>query len=71
MNPSDQFERFATECEVMAKVSPCPENRTVWRQSAERWRKIADLFERQTSGPAAIKTATPFRRKRPVKKSRF
>ena len=61
MSTSDRFLRFAAECEVMAEFSPSPENEAVWRQLAERWRKIADLFERQDS---LAHTAGPMRRHR-------
>ena len=47
MNTAERFLRFAAECEAMAKFSHSPENRTVWRQLAERWLRIADLVERQ------------------------
>ena len=49
MNTSERFLRFATECEFMAKFTRDPENKTLWRQMAERWLRIADLFERQNT----------------------
>jgi hypothetical protein len=48
MNASERFLKFAAECEFMAKFAP-PENETVWRQMAERWLRIADLFQRQNT----------------------
>lgn len=54
MNASDRFLRFAAECEFMAKFTPSPENETVWHQMAERWLRIADLFERQNSLAHAV-----------------
>jgi hypothetical protein len=49
MNTSDRFLRFAAECEVMAKRSRSPENRTVWSGLAQRWQRCAELLERQYS----------------------
>jgi hypothetical protein len=48
MNASERFLKFADECEFMAKFAPL-EDETVWRQMAERWLGIADLFERQNT----------------------
>jgi hypothetical protein len=49
MSASDRFLRFATECELMAKVSQDPKNKTVWRDIAERWARCAEFVERQNS----------------------
>ncbi len=49
MNTAERFLRFAAECEAMAKFSHSPENKTVWRQLAERWLCIADLVEHQNT----------------------
>ena len=49
MNTAEHFLRFAAECEAMAKFSHSPENKTVWRQLAERWLRIADLVEHQNT----------------------
>ena len=49
MNLSERFQRFAAECEVMAKLTPNPENQLVWRLMAERWIRCAELCERQDS----------------------
>ena len=49
MNTSDRFLRFAAECEVMAKFSRSPENRTVWSGLAQRWQRCAELLEHQYS----------------------
>jgi len=37
MDPSEKFLRFAAECELMAKFTRSPENKTVWTRMAERW----------------------------------
>ena len=50
MDSSDQFPRFAAECEVMAKFTPSPENEAVWHRMAERWIQCAELIERQEFG---------------------
>jgi len=49
MNLSERFQRFAAECEVMAKFTPDLENQLVWRRLAERWIRCAELSERQVS----------------------
>ena len=49
MDASDRFLRFAAECELMAKDSRDPKNKTVWRNIAERWTRCAELVERQNS----------------------
>jgi hypothetical protein len=49
MNPSENFVRFAAECELMAKFTHISENRTVWIRMAERWLRCAELNDRQTS----------------------
>jgi hypothetical protein len=40
---------FAAECELMAKFTRSPENRTVWHRMAERWIRCAEMVERQYS----------------------
>jgi len=49
MNLSERFQRFAAECEVMAKFTPDLENQLVWRRMAERWIRCAELSEGQVS----------------------
>jgi hypothetical protein len=49
MDPSEKFLRFAAECEVMAKFTRSPENRTVWTRMAERWLRCARLYDRASS----------------------
>ena len=49
MNASERFLKFAAECEAMAKFSHSRENKTVWRELAERWLRIADFVERQNT----------------------
>ncbi len=49
MNTADRFLRFAAECEVMAKFSRSPENRSVWNGLAQRWQRCAELFDEQYS----------------------
>jgi hypothetical protein len=49
MNPSENFVRFAAECELMAKFTHIAENRAVWIRMAERWLRCAELNDRQTS----------------------
>lgn len=49
MNSSDRFLQFAAECELMARISQDPKNKTVWRNIAERWARCAEFVERQNS----------------------
>jgi hypothetical protein len=49
MNPSEKFLRFAAECELMAKFTHSPENKTVWTRMAERWLRCAQLYDRESS----------------------
>jgi hypothetical protein len=56
MNTSDRFLRFAAECEVMAKFSRTPENRTVWSGLAQRWTRSLNWWTSkiQMSAAAAL-----------------
>jgi hypothetical protein len=61
MNPSEKFIRFAAECELMAKFTHNPENKTVWTRMAERWLRCAQLYERESS---AVHSASHAKRRR-------
>jgi hypothetical protein len=60
MEPSERFLRFAAECELMAKFTRSPENKTVWTRMAERWLRCAHLYDRES----AIAHSAPARRQR-------
>ncbi len=47
---SEQFLRFAHECESMAKSAVDLENGMVWRRIAERWVRCAELTESDVDG---------------------
>jgi len=49
MNTSEKFLKFAAECEFMAQLTHNPNNKTVWRQMAERWLRCAELIDRQSA----------------------
>ena len=49
MSASEQFLKFAAECELMAKFTPSPENKVTWHSMAERWVRCAEVYERQDS----------------------
>jgi hypothetical protein len=49
MDTSEKFALFANECEGMAKLTRNPENKAVWNRLAQRWRRCADLNDRQNS----------------------
>lgn len=66
MDTSEKFLRFAAECELMAKFTRSPENRSVWTRMAERWIRCARLYDRQgamvSSGGSARRQRTPVHR---------
>jgi hypothetical protein len=47
MTPSEQFLKFAADCESMARFTPDPESRPVWHRMAERWVRCAQVAERE------------------------
>jgi hypothetical protein len=47
MDTTDQFLRFAAECEVMAKFTRSAENKAVWIGLAQRWMRCAELMEQE------------------------
>jgi hypothetical protein len=61
MSTSEKFLRFAAECELMAEITPSPENEMVWRRIAERWVRCAELSERRS---ALSRAAGPMKRHR-------
>jgi len=48
MTPSEQFLRFAADCESMARLTDDPENEPVWRRLAERWVRCAEWADRES-----------------------
>jgi hypothetical protein len=64
MNPSEKFLRFAAECELMAKFTRSPENKTVWTRMAERWLRCAQLYDQEAS--AARTTMSTKRHRAPT-----
>jgi hypothetical protein len=63
MNASEQFRKFAVECEVMAKSAQSPESKATWGRLAARWVRCAELTEHHWS--AAMLDRTAKRRRRP------
>jgi hypothetical protein len=49
MNLSEEFRRFAAECERMAKLTHNRENKNAWRRMSERWLQNAKSFEKRHS----------------------
>ena len=47
MSPSQQFLRFAADCESMAKLTPDRRNDSDWGRLAQRWVRCAEWAERQ------------------------
>jgi hypothetical protein len=48
MTPSQQFLKFAADCESMARLTHDPRNEPVWRRLAERWVRCAEWAERES-----------------------
>ena len=48
MTPSEQFLRFAADCESMAKLTPDPENEPAWGRLADRWARCAEWAHRES-----------------------
>jgi hypothetical protein len=61
MNPAERFVKLAAECERMAKFTHTPESRTEWARFAERWRRYAEIYDRQESAAHHVR---PTRRHR-------
>jgi hypothetical protein len=57
MDPSEKFVKFAAECESMAKFTHTAENTEVWKRMAERWRRCAEVYDRQSSMSHQANTA--------------
>jgi hypothetical protein len=49
MNLSEEFRKFAAECERMAKLTHNRENKNAWRRMSERWLQNAKSFEKRHS----------------------
>ena len=49
MNLSEEFKKFAAECERMAKLTRNRENKNAWRRISERWLENAKSFEKRYS----------------------
>ena len=49
MNLSEEFRKFAAECERMAKLTHDRENKNAWRRMSERWLQNAKSFEKRYS----------------------
>ena len=59
MNMSEQFQRFAAECEVMAKFTSNPENQLVWRRMAERGQPNRGMFSADRRVRSACRRGKP------------
>jgi len=54
MNLSEEFRKFAAECERMAKLTHDRENKNAWRRMSERWLQNAKSFEKRYSTLEAL-----------------
>ena len=68
MTPSQQFLRFAADCQSMAMFKCDPQSKLVWRQLAERWTRCAEWAERES---LAAQNAQLQRQKRKRDKQRI
>ncbi len=48
MNISAEFRKRAAECGRMAKTTPDPFDRGVWKRLAERWLRCAELVDNRS-----------------------
>jgi hypothetical protein len=48
MNPPDEFQKRATDCMQMARLSRDPESKAMWNRMAARWRRCAETYEVQS-----------------------
>jgi hypothetical protein len=67
MTPSQQFLRFAADCQSMAMFKCDPKSKLVWRQLAERWTRCARWAERES---LAAQNARLQRQRRQCEKER-
>jgi hypothetical protein len=49
MSPAERFVKLAAECERMAKFTHTRESRIEWARFAQRWRRYAEIYDRQES----------------------
>jgi hypothetical protein len=48
MHPADEFQKRATDCMQMARLSRDPESKAMWNRMAGRWRRCAETYEVQS-----------------------
>jgi hypothetical protein len=54
MNSSEQFRKFAAECQAMAKFARSPESKATWNHLAARWIQCAELAAERYSSAAKL-----------------
>jgi hypothetical protein len=64
MNSSEQFRKFAAECQAMAKFARSPESKAAWNHLAARWIQCAELVTDRYSAAAKL-DRTAKRQRRP------
>lgn len=50
---AERIERFAAECEAMAKGARSSKDKAVWKGLAQRWLRCAELIDQHDAQPAA------------------
>ncbi len=54
MNSSEQFRKFAAECQDMAKLARSSESKATWNRLAARWIQCAELVADRYSSAAKL-----------------
>ncbi len=62
-NPTDEFLRYAADCERMAKVTRDPASKATWKRMAERWLQCAERSKRPSVAPEYQIPAKPERKR--------
>jgi hypothetical protein len=62
VSASEEFRRFATECEAMASFARDPESRLMWRGFAARWSRYAKSVESRLTRTRVGRMRRPQRR---------
>ena len=63
LTPTEEFLKHARECKLMAKSAYRSEDKAIWTRMADRWRRCAEWFEKQTSAAHEVASTKPHRRR--------
>src|SRR5436190_1529606 len=65
MTPSEQFLKFAAECESMARLTRDQRDKPEWQRLAQRWVNCAEMAERQSLAVDHVREKREQNRRRP------